>query len=86
MEIKKKIFQQSRPSGSGLYMWSPLPNDFTNKNLRNSQNRRNNQKPFFCDAVAGSQGQDWVTTYAYDLLVVDGVLGRLAYVECGYVE
>ena len=63
--------------GSQLYKWSPLP---FNKNIRKDE------KPFYCSATAGSQGQDWVTTYSFNILVNDGIQSRLAYVACDYVE
>lgn len=40
----------------------------------------------FCNAIPGTQGQDWTTTYSYDLTVPDGVAQKLAYVECDYCE
>jgi hypothetical protein len=61
-------------------MWSPTPNDFSKKPSGNIQ------KPFYCDAVGGSQGQDWVSTYVYELLVVNNETKRLAYVECDYIQ
>ena len=80
MGITKKVFAQSRPLGSAMYMWSPLPNDLTKKPSGNIQ------KPFYCDAVGGSQGQDWVSTYVYELLVINNETKRLAYVACDYVQ
>tara|TARA_R110000868_G_scaffold203969_6_gene451952 strand:+ start:1053 stop:1280 length:228 start_codon:yes stop_codon:yes gene_type:complete len=38
-----------------------------------------------CTATAGGQGEDWSTGYSYYKVVVNGVLQRLAYVQCGYV-
>ena len=42
--------------------------------------------PHFCNAIPGSQGEDWITTYDYESIVV-GILGfkRIAYVACDYV-
>jgi len=42
-------------------------------------------KPF-CNAKKGSQGYDNITGYVYNLLVVNGVMEHLAYVECDYVQ
>jgi len=42
-------------------------------------------KPF-CDAKKGSQGYDNITGYVYNLLVVNGMMEHLAYVECDYVQ
>jgi hypothetical protein len=47
---------------------------------------KNNNAPFYCDAVAGSQGQDWITTYMYNLEVVNSQQAHFAYVECDYIQ
>lgn len=39
-----------------------------------------------CTAIPYSQGEDYTTTYVYDKVLVGGVLHKLAYVECDYVE
>lgn len=41
---------------------------------------------YYCDATPFSQGQDWISTYSYDVSVVDGVQKRSAYVACDYVN
>lgn len=64
--------------GAKLYKWSPLPN---NKRVKEKQAR-----PYFCTATPGSHGQDWVTTYTYDTILINSILEREAYVECDYVE
>lgn len=78
MAIGKKVFIQKSVGGQ-LLKWSPQPNDFSKKNTSNG-------KPFYCDAVAGSQGQDWITTYVYNFEVINYEQAHFAYVECGYVE
>jgi len=65
--------------GAQLYKWSPSPND----KLKN--NNSFNDRPFYCDAIPGTQGQDWVTTYVYDLTVVNSLQKHEAYVSCDYV-
>jgi hypothetical protein len=40
----------------------------------------------FCDAKKGSQGIDNITGYVYEMIVVNGILQHLAYVECNYVQ
>ena len=64
---------------SELYTWSP---DTTLNKPSNGNKVVNN----FCNAIAFSQGQDWVTTYVYSIAVVNGVQQRLAYVACDYVQ
>ena len=76
MSLGKKVFTQ-KTFGAELYKWSPIEND---------RPKATHKKPFYCDALAGSQGQDWVTTYSYNIAVVDGQQERLAYVACDYVE
>ncbi len=80
MALGKKVFT-IKSYGAQLYKWSPIQNDKIKSN-----NRGGNVKPFFCTAIAGSQGQDWVTTYTYDLVVVDNQQEHKAYVSCDYVE
>jgi hypothetical protein len=77
MSLGKKVFT-NKTFGAQLYKWSPLPSDKPKNNAP--------QKPFYCTAIAGSQGQDWISTYSYNLVVVNGQQERLAYVECDYVE
>ena len=74
---KKKVFTE-KTFGAQLYKWSPIPTD--------KQKVKGRIKPFYCTAVSGSQGQDWISTYSYDILVINGQQGRIAYVECDYVE
>lgn len=78
MALGKKVFIQKSVGGQ-LYKWSPQPNDFSKK-------PSNNQPPFYCDAAAGSQGQDWITTYMYNLEVVNSQQAHFAYVECDYIQ
>jgi hypothetical protein len=77
MGLGKKVFT-NKTFGAQLYKWSPLP---TTKNANLAHN-----KPFYCTATAGSQGEDWITTYSYNITVVNGQQGHSAYVACDYVE
>lgn len=77
MGITKKVFT-NKTYGAQLYKWSP---EAVNKN-----GKMKTEKPFYCAAFPGSQGQDWVTSYCYNITVVDGQQGHSAYVECDYVE
>lgn len=67
-----------------LYTWSPIPDIF-----QKEQNKNVNLVPppkTFCDAVPGSQGDDWITTYVYDVIVSPDGIHRSAYVSCDYVQ
>jgi hypothetical protein len=78
MAFKKQQFT-IKTYGAQLYKWSPTPSD--KKIIAKSQ------KPFYCNATPNSQGQDWISTYSYNIFVTpNGQQERLAYVECGYVE
>lgn len=75
--MAKQIFVL-KTFGAQLYKWSPQP---TSKSPKITA-----QKQDYCTATPGSQGEDWVTTYSYNVEVVNGKQKRLAYVECDYVE
>ena len=77
MAQDRKIFLQKSVGGL-LYKWSPIPNDLSKK--------PDTGRLFYCDAVAGSQGQDWITKYVYNLEVVNSQQAHFAYVECDYIE
>jgi len=71
-----------------LYKWSPgtttyIPNVANKTKIGGAGG---NVKPSFCNATAGSQGQDWTTTYVYNITVVNYEQQRSAYVECDYVQ
>ena len=68
-----------------LYKWAPIPQTFTPSRI-NAGKGGGNVKPYFCNAKAGSQGQDWITTYVYNIAVIDFQQQHLAYVECDYVQ
>jgi len=78
MAVGRKVFMQKN-IGSTLYKWSPEPTNYDKK-------VKTNKIKDFCNAIAGSQGEDWISTYVYDISVVNYEQVRLAYVECGYVE
>lgn len=84
MGIGKKVnkdFYLNKNAGSTVFRWKPLPNQVSKKTEVNST-----QSNVVCTAVAGSQGEDFITTYVYDLAIVDEKIAKLAYVECNYVE
>jgi hypothetical protein len=70
---------------SDVYKWSPGCPDFSKKKLQDNRGSGKINPPI-CTAVAGSQGQDFTTTYVYDAVIVGYEEARLAYVECDYVE
>lgn len=77
MAYGKPVFTQ-KTYGAQLYKWSPESND--KKIVKNV-------KPYYCSATPNSQGQDWMSTYSYNLFVTPaGEQQKLAYVECDYVE
>ena len=75
----KKTFTR-KPGSRFLYTWSP--DDFISKNL----NDGGRVKKYFCNAEPRTQGEDWVTRYCYEKINENGVIKRIAYVECDYVK
>jgi hypothetical protein len=44
-------------------------------------------KKYYCTATPYSQGEDWISTYSYNIGVTpEGVQQRIAYVACDYVK
>ena len=41
---------------------------------------------YFCNAFAGTQGDDWITTYSYYAVTINLIDYRIAYVSCDYVS
>lgn len=79
MALGKPVFTL-KTYGPQLYKWSPDTSKAPAQKIIDV-------KPYYCNAKSGSQGQDWVITYVYDLSVTNnGQQERLAYVECDYVE
>jgi hypothetical protein len=79
MSLGKKVFVR-KGAGPNLYKWSPLPNNFDRKPAVG------NKRAYFCDARPNTQGQDWITTYSYNIVLVNSKQERVAYVACDYVE
>lgn len=63
-----------------LFIWTAPENIITDRR----QNKT--KKPYFCNATAGSQGQDWITTYVFDIKLLNNIQQHIAYVECDYVQ
>lgn len=83
---ERKCFVRNTNVGKNvtqLYVW--CPEDSIDK--QSSSNLGKNIGPtVFCNAKKGSQGIDNITGYVYNLVVVNGILQHLAYVECDYVQ
>lgn len=76
-------FYINKNAGSTVYKWAPQPVEFQKQT---DLNRNQNDKKDYCDAVAGSQGEDWITKYVYNTELINHTPARIAYVECDYVE
>lgn len=77
-----KILCYTRKTYNGnQYTW--CPDEFEKRNVGSGIGG----KKFFCTAKPYSQGEDWITTYVYDIRVTpEAVQQRVAYVECDYVK
>jgi hypothetical protein len=67
-----------------LYKWSPGCETYNP--LEGNVDKVKIINPSFCDATPGSQGQDWINTYVYNISMLNYERQRLAYVACDYVE
>lgn len=68
---------------ANLYTWSPETGVY-HKNKGHKENHSTNKN--FCNATDGSQGEDWFTTYDYNIVISSGAIERIAYVACDYVQ
>jgi hypothetical protein len=82
----QKVFVR-KTGNFNLYTWSPDPNNFKKK--LNEPSILLTQKPNdlnFCSATPGRPiGFDFITTYSYNIIVINGINYNSAYVECDYV-
>lgn len=76
MPLQKPIFTR-KTYNNKLYKWAPTK--IEKVRVTSPEN------PYYCDALPGSQGQDWITTYCYNQVVTGIVISRFAYVACDYV-
>lgn len=83
MAIQKRGVYGLKTYGPTLYTWTP---DRTLKRAKPNEPCRHGTIKEYCTATDGSQGEDWITTYVYEDVFVDGTLERLAYVSCEYVQ
>lgn len=82
MGLGKKIFvRKSGANGANLYKWSPETSD---KKARKDSGAAASR--YFCTTPMGSQGNDFIVTYTYNVVVVAGQEQRHAYVQCDYVK
>lgn len=83
MGLGKKVFiRKSGANGANLYKWSPETSD---KRARRSSGA-GRVPNYFCTTPLGSQGNDFIVTYTYNVVVVAGQEERHAYVQCDYVQ
>jgi hypothetical protein len=81
MSLKgRKVFvrKNGTQQGGRLYKWSPTNTD---KKINKKQ-----ISAYFCVAPLGGQGNDFISTYSYVVVLVSGQANRLAYVQCDYVK
>lgn len=83
MALGKKIFiRKSGADGANLYKWSP---DTSDKKARKSS-AIGAVSNYFCTTPLGSQGNDFIVTYTYNVVILAGQEERHAYVQCDYVK
>lgn len=82
MGLGKKVFirKNGTQKGGRLYKWSPGAQD-------KKATKGVVDKQYFCTTPIGSQGNDFISTYSYVLVIVGGgIINRTAYVQCDYVK
>jgi hypothetical protein len=80
MPVQKRGCYTVKTYTSELYTWCPDRSIYKAPQGGGKNNR-------FCNATPFSQGQDWISTYSYNVVVAqNGQVERLAYVECDYVQ
>jgi hypothetical protein len=82
MSLNGKVFIR-KSSGPKKYKWSPTDND----KVAFEENVKSTNRRFYCTAIIGSQGIDWIGTYSYEVVVNEqSIVVRTPYVACDYVE
>ena len=79
MGLKRKEFTRKPSAGGQLYRWKP-ETSITKKG------RTDRVAEVGCSATPSSQGFDNDVTFVYNVVNNNGVLSRIAYVACDYVE
>lgn len=82
MGLGPKVFIRNKRGErpSQLYKWSP------DTSVKKNTKKKGIGKKYFCVTPNGSQGNDFISTYSYVVVVVNSETHRKAYVQCGYVE
>jgi hypothetical protein len=82
MAGEKKYFTRKNigKNTTQLYVWS------VDTSIDKQSGVKGGKPKPFCNAKKGSQGYDNITEYVYQLIVVNGIVEHLAYVECDYVQ
>jgi len=82
MGLGKKVFvRKSGANGAELYKWSPDTSDKKSKKDSNI-----NLDNYFCTTPIGTQGNDFITTYVYNIVILGPKTEKHAYVQCDYVK
>lgn len=80
MKAQKRGTYTLKTYSADLYTWKPQ--DTNQKVVAGRPVPKS-----YCTATPRSQGEDWVVTYVYDIVVdSSGVQKRMAYVACDYVQ
>lgn len=83
MGLGKKVFvRKSGANGANLYKWSPQ-DDAAKKAKKSAGAAR---ARYFCTTPLGTQGNDFIVTYTYNIVIVGANVERHAYVQCDYVK
>ena len=81
MSLKgKRVFYRT-PDTAFQYKWAP--ENFRKEIKPNKFKVREFPK---CEALPGTQGEDWTVDFVYKLVITDGQEHHYAYVECDYVK
>lgn len=88
MGLGPKVFlrKNGTQKGGRLYKWSPDTSNKKNRRKSNQVSGAATNPNYFCVAAAGTQGNDFKTTYSYIVVILDGIAKRHAYVQCDYVQ
>lgn len=76
-----KVFAR-KPYSGRLYKWGVMNEDKKAK----KESGQGKVVKISCNATANSQGEDFITGYVFERVVINSVVHQYAYVECDYVE